>query len=120
MCTPLPCSYRPSSLTLGAVVDAYGSPDRIAAYGVNLSETYLFAVTLFYPSKGMTINASTNGPTRSEVRRDFEVVGVSYWQSRSLSEMTEEFSRTGGPWSFTLEHSQPWSGFGPVQTVPPP
>src|SRR5437016_2782313 len=62
-CTP-PCSFRPSGLTVGAVVDVYGPPDRIAAYTVNLGETYLFAVTLFYVTKGMTVDASSNRTTR--------------------------------------------------------
>ena len=118
-CDPRPCGYRIQGVKLGQVVDAYGPPERFFAIEANVSETPLLSVSLIYPHDGMMVWALGKEVDKKEVTRDFDVTQVSYWNAKSLTDLKTELDKAGGSWSFELDHSETWTGFGPVTTVPP-
>lgn len=116
-----PCSYKPKltdRASLGEVIDSYGPPDKISADFVPGSEQFqILDVTLFYPSLGMTILVmKTSNQNISELTRDFAVLEVAFWKSRTLNDMANESKMIYAPEAYILANGlQDWPGFGPIK-----
>jgi hypothetical protein len=112
-----PCRYPIKGTNLGMVLDTYGAPAKVAAFVVPGDERYqILAVTLFFPTEGMTILASKKDANRiDQLTRDFEVDEVAFWKARTLEDMRIELEANRAPEAIQLSQwSQDWTGFGPV------
>ena len=110
-----PCRYNVSGFSLGQVIDAYGAPEKIAAFYLPIGEYQVLAVTLFYPSDGLTVLVSKRNPG-NQLTPDFSVDEIAFWKSRSLSGLSEEFRLLNMPEAGQLsDWGQDWTGFGQIR-----
>jgi hypothetical protein len=113
-------------LTLGEVVDKYGSPEYVYAYtrdGLN------YLVSLSYLDLGLEVNSYTYSPDADKyivskdigiVSKDLKVEDVTYFSPTSLRGLLEEvllLSPDGVEYHMTNRHE--WTGFDQVKLAQP-
>jgi hypothetical protein len=112
-------------VTLGEIVDKYGSPEYVYAYTDWHAE---YNVLLIYPAQGLEVQSYTysteiqkylRGVDVAVISRDMKATDVTYYAPTTLRKSLEDvFLLPSDAVEYHIANSHKWTGFGQVRLAP--
>lgn len=109
-------------LTLGEIVDKYGSPEAVEA-SLRGSGELRYSVSVYYPTRGLLFSTTSysfdpsvpDATKRFVVSEDLAMTGVLYFAPTSLRGLFSEVMLAPPDMvEYIVTNSQEWQGYGPV------